>query len=194
MQGISHVGPWINTETKKLIRKKNRWLHKAKTTKSDKVWKIYRKIKSVTQRTCRQTHENYLKTLFENDRSNKKLWSYIKNRKQQNVGIPEIKDQNKTQTSDPVKRANLIRQKFDSVFPIPSVFLKFFSGNLADMYKSSSKYPCTRKFFQQTGNLRTSSPIKKRKQIPPQKLQTHTLDITHVQNFRTCVQPFYVPF
>ena len=111
--------PWINTETKKLIRKKNRWLHKAKTSNSDKVWKIYRKIKSVTQRTCRQTHENYLKTLFENDRSNKKLWSYIKNRKQQNVGIPEIKDQNKTPTSDPVKKANLIRQQFDSVFSNP---------------------------------------------------------------------------
>ena len=110
---------WINTEIKTLIRKKNRWLHTAKTSDSDKVLNIYRKIKSVTQRTCRQTHENYLKTLFENDRSNKKLWSYIKNRKQQNVGIPEIKDQNKTPTSDPVKKANLIRQQFDSVFSNP---------------------------------------------------------------------------
>ena len=111
--------PWINTETKKLIRKKNRWLHKAKTSNSDKVWKIYRKIKSVTQRTCRQTHEEYLKTLFKNDRSNKKLWSYIKSRKQQNIGIPEIKDQNNIPTSDPVKKANLIRQQFDSVFSNP---------------------------------------------------------------------------
>ena len=70
----------------------------------DKVWKNYRKIKSVTQRTCRQTHEDYLKTLFQNDKSNKKLWSYIKSRKQQNVGIPEIKDQKKSQQATQSKR------------------------------------------------------------------------------------------
>ena len=81
--------------------------------------KIYRKIKSVTQRTCRQTHANYLKTLFTNDKSNKKLWSYIKNRKQQNVGIPEIRSENNIPTSGPVKKANLIRQQFDSVFSNP---------------------------------------------------------------------------
>ena len=111
--------PWINTETKRLIRQKNRWLHKAKTLNSENVWKTYRKIKRVTQRTCRQTHENYLRNLFENDKSNKKLWSYIKSRKQQNVGIPEIKDVSNVPTSDPVKKANLIRQQFDSVFSNP---------------------------------------------------------------------------
>ena len=31
--------PWITTETKRLIRKKNRWFKKAKTTNSTKDWK-----------------------------------------------------------------------------------------------------------------------------------------------------------
>ena len=39
-------------------------LHKAKKSNSDKVWKIYRKFKSVAQRTCTQTHGDNLKTLF----------------------------------------------------------------------------------------------------------------------------------
>ena len=56
--------PWINTETKRLVRKKNRWFKYAKESNSGKVWKTYRKIKNECQRTCRQTHDEYLNSIF----------------------------------------------------------------------------------------------------------------------------------
>ena len=117
--------PWITTETKRLIRKKNRWFRKAKQTNTEKDWKIYKKIKAETQRTCRKTHDRYLNDIFTEDTSNKKLWTYIKTRRQENVGIPDLKDKNNnTLTSDPVKKANLIHKHFDSVFSDPTPKIK----------------------------------------------------------------------
>ena len=112
--------PWINTETKRMIRRKNRWFRRAKTSNTPHVWNIYKKLKSETQKTCRKTHETYLNSIFENDKSNKKLWSYIKNKRQENVGIPELRNSDKTLTNDPAKKAFLIHEQFDSVFSNPS--------------------------------------------------------------------------
>ena len=119
--------PWINTETKRLIRKKNRWLKKAKKSNFKKHWDIYKTVKSETQKTCRQTHERYLNSIFEDDKTNKKLWSYIKSRKQQNFGIPDLKDKNQIPTSDCKKKANLIREHLDTVFsnPLPQIQANF---------------------------------------------------------------------
>ena len=115
--------PWINTETKRLLRKKNRWLKKAKSLDTPHIWNTYKNIKRETQRTCRQTHQKYLSNLFSDDRSNKKLWSYIKSRRSENVGISELKNKNNIPTNDPVKKANLIHEQFDSVFsnPFPKI-------------------------------------------------------------------------
>ena len=46
----------------------------------------------------------------------KKLWPYIKSRKQQNFGIPDLKDKNQIQTSLCKKKANLIWEHLDTVF------------------------------------------------------------------------------
>ena len=112
--------PWINTETKRLIRKRNRWFKYAKEAKSGKVWKTYRKIRSECQRACRQTHDQFLNNIFYEDKTNKKLWSYIKSKKQEDIGISDLKDENNILTSDPVKKAKLINNQFDSVFSNPS--------------------------------------------------------------------------
>ena len=39
--------PWINTKTKRLLRKKQRWYQKAKDFNDPKIWKTYRNIKTV---------------------------------------------------------------------------------------------------------------------------------------------------
>ena len=97
--------PWINTECKRLIRKKNRWFKLAKASNSGKVWKTYRKIKSECQRTCRQTHDKYVKDIVHDDKSNKKLWSYIKSKRTENIGISDLKDKNNILTTDPAKKS-----------------------------------------------------------------------------------------
>jgi hypothetical protein len=96
--------PWINTKTKRLLRKKNRWLSKAKFFDSPSIWNAYKKIKSVTQRTCRKTHDNYLSNLFTDDKSSKQLFSYIKSRRSENVGIPELKKQKQHPHQRPCKK------------------------------------------------------------------------------------------
>ena len=130
--------PWITTETKQLIRKKNRWFKKAKETNSPRVWKIYRQVKAETQKTIRKTHDRYLNDIFTDDTSNKKLWSYIKSRKQDNVGIPDLKDHNNILTNDPVKKADLIHRQFDSVFSDPSSKIK---ANLNEKERLPSMNP-----------------------------------------------------
>ena len=112
--------PWINSETKRLIRKKNRWFRKAKSLDTPHVWNIFKKVKSETQKKCRKTHESYLNSIFESDKSNKKLWSYIKSRRQENVGISELKNKDNTLTNDPATKAKLIHEQFDSVFSNPA--------------------------------------------------------------------------
>ena len=44
----------------------------------------------------------------------------MKSRKQDNIGISDLKDKNNILTSDPLKKANLIHEVFNSVFSNPS--------------------------------------------------------------------------
>ena len=108
--------PWITTETKRLIRKKNRWHKKLKNSGSAKDAKIYRKVKSEAQRVCRRAHDQYVNDMFSADSSNNKLWTYVKRLGQDLVGISDLKDETNVLTSNPAKKADLIHKQFDSVF------------------------------------------------------------------------------
>ena len=108
--------PWITTTTKRLLRKKQRWLTKARKSNSKNVWNIYKKIKGECQKVCRKTHANYLLDMVENDVNNKKLFRYIKNKGQDNIGISDLKDKQGKLIQDPVKKANLLNEQFGSVF------------------------------------------------------------------------------
>ena len=108
--------PWITTETKRLIRKKNRWHKKVKRSGSGRDAKIYRKIKSEAQRVCRRVHDQYVNDMFSADTTNKKMWTYIKKLGQDMTGIGDLKDDNNQLTSDPIKKADLVHRQFDSVF------------------------------------------------------------------------------
>ena len=115
--------PWVNSTIKKLIRKKNRWYKKAKASNSERVWEIYKAIKRESQKSCRQTHDQYLNNLFTGDKSNKKLWGYIKSKRQENCGIGDLEGGDGVLARDPVEKANIIHDQFDSVFsnPIPKI-------------------------------------------------------------------------
>ena len=52
-------------------------------------------------------------------KSPKTLWSYIKGLRQENVGIGDLKNKNNIPVSDPVQKATLLHQQFDSVFSDP---------------------------------------------------------------------------
>ena len=88
--------PWFNSETKKLIRRKKRWFKRMKSSKCDRVKEKYMKIKKECQQTCRQAHSEHMKTMFDDDKHNKKLWTYIKSKNQEQTGIPDLKHNDKT--------------------------------------------------------------------------------------------------
>ena len=52
----------------------------------------------------------------------KKLFSYVKNLRQENVGVPDLKSETGSglPIRDPVKKAELIHRQFDSVFSNPT--------------------------------------------------------------------------
>ena len=112
--------PWITTECKRLIRKKNRWFKLAKASNSGKVWKTYREMKKQCQRTCRQTHDRYLSDIVHDDKTNKKLYRYIKSKKTENIGISDLKDKNNLLVTDPLKKAEMIHEQYNSVFSDPT--------------------------------------------------------------------------
>ena len=49
--------PWINTQTKRLLRQKQRLYTKAKTTNTDKDWTRYKNIKKLSQKVCRYVQD-----------------------------------------------------------------------------------------------------------------------------------------
>jgi hypothetical protein len=59
-----------------------------------KDWNRYTKLKSACQREIRKSHDSYLQDIVSGDMKNnsKKLWSYIKHKKQDSSGVAPLKD------------------------------------------------------------------------------------------------------
>ena len=112
--------PWFNSKTKKITRKKKKWFKKMKQSKSEKVKQKYNEIKRECQKTCRETHASYVNSMIEEDKDNKKLWSYIKSKNNEESGIPDLVDKNDKITQDPTEKANLLNSQFASVFSNPN--------------------------------------------------------------------------
>ena len=110
--------PWINNETKRLIRNKKLWYKKAKTRNNSESWKIYSEYKRETQKQCRIDHDAYVQDLIAEDKTNKKFWSYIKSQRNEKTGIADIFD-NDTWVTDPKQKANLFNEQFCKVFSKP---------------------------------------------------------------------------
>ena len=126
--------PWFTTKTKRLIRKKKRWFKKMKENNTVKITQRYLEIKRQSQQACRSAHANYMKNLFNDDKNNKKLWSYIKSKNQEQSGIPDLKV-NDIIIQDPNSKANSLNNQFASVFtnPLPEIKKK----NESNMSKTS---------------------------------------------------------
>ena len=168
-----------------MLRKKERWLAKAKQLNDACTWKTYKKIKQQTQKACRQTHNQYLNSIFNDDVSSKKLFSYVKNRKQENVGIPDLKSDRGHPVRDPLKKAELIHKQFDSVFSNPSPPVQ---ANLDESTKVPTipdievTSPGIRKLLEKIDPHKATGPDN----IPCQFLKTHAVKMADV--FRTLFQ------
>ena len=57
--------------------------------------------------------------LNEDNKNNKKLWSYIKSKRQEEVGIPDLIDDENNLIKDPKLKANVLNNQFIKVFSNP---------------------------------------------------------------------------
>ncbi|XP_072164906.1 uncharacterized protein [Diadema setosum] len=123
--------PWMNSQLKRLIRRKDRAFHTAKRTDRLANWKRYRSLRSDVRKALRKAEAQYMSnTIFESLRSNpKKFWSYIKTKRGNRCGIPALQKGQKGENlvTHPAGKAELLNKEYQSVFtkegrgPIPGL-------------------------------------------------------------------------
>ena len=110
--------PWINTETKRLIRQKQRWYSKAKFSDLEKDWTKYAEIKKLAQKVCRKTQNSYIQDLISDDKDNKKFWSHVRSKQKDSTGIADLRS-GETLIQNPREKANIFNTFFCQVFSTP---------------------------------------------------------------------------
>jgi len=111
--------PWINTEIKRLSRQKHRRYIKAKgKPKASKEYRRYIGIKRKCEQKCREAHSKFMSDLIspENDKNNKKFWSYIKSNRKDNTGVAPLQNENGILFTDSSSKANILNDQFSNVF------------------------------------------------------------------------------
>lgn len=131
--------PWINNQTKKLIRQKNKFYRKKK--QDPKYSSRYKLTKTKLQKEMRNSYWNYIENMIFDiepetnsfaNKQPKKLYSYIKSQKTENTGIAPLRSEGTLHTN-PVEKANILNTQFQSAFTSEA------NTNIPD--KGTSNYP-----------------------------------------------------
>ena len=112
--------PWIDYETKKLIRKRDRIHKQLKKSGDESLKQKFRELKRLVQKHLRRSYWRHVEGLISDDNtgpstSNKKFWSFIKARRTEGTGVSPLKDVGKLIT-DPREQAQILNNQFCSVF------------------------------------------------------------------------------
>ena len=118
--------PWITKNIIRMQRKRDKTHAKAKKTKKNKHWEHLKNPREVVKKEITKSYHNYINNIIGESLSTnpKCFWSFIKQTKTENLGIPTLHSNDKMQTTDHDK-ANTLNNHFKSVFtneqlPIPS--------------------------------------------------------------------------
>ena len=99
-----------------MCRRKARAFRKARQTKKSRDWERYLRLKSATQKTCREAYNNYLiKTLTSDPNGNKRLSAIIKSRQHNHLGVTPLKKGNLIYC-DHIQKESILNHQFISVF------------------------------------------------------------------------------
>ena len=109
--------PWVNNEIKQLSRRKKRSYKKAKKTGKQKDWRRFNDIKKEAQRLCKETYNNYVSNMLEDDNTNnpKRFWSFIKSKRAESTGVALLRKEG-ILCSNSNANANILNDQFTSVF------------------------------------------------------------------------------
>ena len=110
--------PWLPSKLKRCIKKKHKLMQLAKKTGIPSYWTKYKQHKSITPKQVIQAHWNYANAILNKSLehgNNKPFWKYIKARRNDNIGVAAIKN-NDILYHDSKTKAELLDHQFKSVF------------------------------------------------------------------------------
>ena len=110
-----HHLPWLSTALKRMLRKKNRLLTRARKTND---WTPYKFHQKECRRQMRSAERNFVNNTLEEglrQNNNKPFWQYIKARRQDNTGVAPLKENGQLH-SDNKSKARILLNQFKSVF------------------------------------------------------------------------------
>ena len=108
--------PWVNTDMKRLSRRKDRAWKKAKATDKTADWNRFNTLQKESRRAGRKAYAIYIKGMVsEEDGARKKLWRFMKSKKSDSMGVAPLKKAGLVY-SNPSEKANILNEQFCSVF------------------------------------------------------------------------------
>ena len=115
--------PWVTRQIKRLMNKRDKLYAKLKQNRSNpNIQTKFKLLKHTTQKKLRGSYNEYIESIItdqqespEIKRPNKRLFTFIKQQKSDSKEINSLKS-NGINNSDPVDKANILNNQFQSVF------------------------------------------------------------------------------
>ena len=115
-----HNLPWLTTEVKRMIRRKQRKYYQAKKSCRPEDWKCYKEMKTSVRRLLRKSHADYidhtLTTALE-EGNHRPFWGYIKSQRKDVEGVASLKENGKLHSSS-TEKVEILGRQFSSVFTL----------------------------------------------------------------------------
>ena len=126
ISGKHHL-PWITTEIKQLIRRKQRRYNSAKKYNRLQDWQSYRDTRTLIHKKLREGHNKYINGLLEetdqcnekdrqSTRITKRFWTYIRSKRKDAPGISVLRRPDDTEATDAFEKANILNEQYQSAF------------------------------------------------------------------------------
>ena len=111
--------PWFTRNCNKLSKKTKRLYKRAKRKNMSTDWDRYNNALKDYRKECKVAHDRYLnEKIFSEDANNKKFFTYVKSKRQDNVSVPSLKV-NGHYLIDDSKKADALNDQYCSVFSKP---------------------------------------------------------------------------
>ena len=118
MTSARRTHPWVNTNLRKLMRKKQRAHLLAKRTRQARDWNRYKKLQAEAQRSTRKAHKGYMEDIVSQDlkENSKRFWSFIKSKRQEASGVSVLINEDGYLQSDSPVKAKILNKQSQSVY------------------------------------------------------------------------------
>nr|XP_054765722.1 uncharacterized protein LOC129272629 [Lytechinus pictus] len=118
MSSTRYSQPWINSNIKRLSRRKKRSYKKARMTKNNHDFLRYKQLQKECKQACKVAYSDYITNIVSPECSSnpKRFWSFINSKKCDNNGVSALFSPNNGMVSDSFTKASLLNKQFSSVF------------------------------------------------------------------------------